>query len=735
MKTKLKIKQEEGITLIALVVTIVVLLILAGVSISLVLNNNGVISKAKDAKYSTEKGQAQDEVNLAINYLQIEDATSTLTREDKRKILEDELRKISADSSVSISGLGYKITHKKYDFFVDEDLKISSSGKTFNAVEWDKKAAPEDVFIWKSDDPNNADYGVIIGYKKNVYNYTILRFPSRCTKIEPKYSYDVYKDYEDDETTVRSYTKNILKVEMPDTIKELGYRAFASYYQGFDFSSLQQIDLPEGLETIDSCAFEECKTLKSITIPENVKTIDSMAFSGWTESQTIKCKATKPGDNWDKYWNYNYAYIASKATKISANIIFGYQDVYFDAIEWDKKAAPEDIFIWGSNDSNNSEYGTVVGYTDSVDNYPVLRYPSRCTKLGIDNDKYTFYEKYSEGQIFLGSRDITANIEKIELPSTVTEIGKYAFNGGSSLGYNFENLKEISIPDSVTTIGYYAFGYCDSLKDITIPNNVTNIGGGAFRGCTGLTKITIPNNVTNIGERAFSDCRGLTKITIPNNVTNIGDGAFSGCTGLTEVKLPDGVTNIEYDLFSCCTGLTEVKIPDSVTTIETGAFYGCTGLTEVKIPDSVTTIGSVAFRGCTGLTKITIPNNVTYIGESAFSDCRGLTKITIPNNVKYIEKEAFSGCTGLTDIKIPDSVTYIGVWVFSGCTGLTKITIPNNVKNIGYGAFIGCTGLTDVKIPDSVTNIGEMAFRDVAHITYAGNATGSPWGAKSIGKN
>ena len=38
-------KEEKGITLIALVVTIVVLLILAGVSISLVLNNNGVISK------------------------------------------------------------------------------------------------------------------------------------------------------------------------------------------------------------------------------------------------------------------------------------------------------------------------------------------------------------------------------------------------------------------------------------------------------------------------------------------------------------------------------------------------------------------------------------------------------------------------------------------------------------------------------------------------------------------
>ncbi len=64
MKTKIKNKQERGITLIALVVTIVVLLILAGVSISLVLNNNGVISKAKDAKNQYAEAQINDEKQL-----------------------------------------------------------------------------------------------------------------------------------------------------------------------------------------------------------------------------------------------------------------------------------------------------------------------------------------------------------------------------------------------------------------------------------------------------------------------------------------------------------------------------------------------------------------------------------------------------------------------------------------------------------------------------------------------
>ena len=61
---KIKNKQEKGITLIALVVTIVVLLILAGVSISLVLNNNGVISKAKEARNQYAEAQTNDEKQL-----------------------------------------------------------------------------------------------------------------------------------------------------------------------------------------------------------------------------------------------------------------------------------------------------------------------------------------------------------------------------------------------------------------------------------------------------------------------------------------------------------------------------------------------------------------------------------------------------------------------------------------------------------------------------------------------
>ena len=58
------LKTQKGITLIALVVTIVVLLILAGVTISLLLDENGIIAKSKDARTETRVSQIEDEVGM-----------------------------------------------------------------------------------------------------------------------------------------------------------------------------------------------------------------------------------------------------------------------------------------------------------------------------------------------------------------------------------------------------------------------------------------------------------------------------------------------------------------------------------------------------------------------------------------------------------------------------------------------------------------------------------------------
>ena len=61
---KANFKNKNAITLIALVVTIVVLLILAGVTISLLLDENGIIAKSKDARNANRAGTIRDEISL-----------------------------------------------------------------------------------------------------------------------------------------------------------------------------------------------------------------------------------------------------------------------------------------------------------------------------------------------------------------------------------------------------------------------------------------------------------------------------------------------------------------------------------------------------------------------------------------------------------------------------------------------------------------------------------------------
>ena len=69
---KSKIKQEKGITLIALVVTIIVLLILAGISINALAGQNGILNRATGAKESQEKAQAQELAKLKLQELYTE---------------------------------------------------------------------------------------------------------------------------------------------------------------------------------------------------------------------------------------------------------------------------------------------------------------------------------------------------------------------------------------------------------------------------------------------------------------------------------------------------------------------------------------------------------------------------------------------------------------------------------------------------------------------------------------
>lgn len=63
---KINLKDTKGITLVALVVTIIILIILAGVSINLVIGNSGIIAKAQIAKKNAENAAWLEKAQMIV---------------------------------------------------------------------------------------------------------------------------------------------------------------------------------------------------------------------------------------------------------------------------------------------------------------------------------------------------------------------------------------------------------------------------------------------------------------------------------------------------------------------------------------------------------------------------------------------------------------------------------------------------------------------------------------------
>ena len=102
-------------------------------------------------------------------------------------------------------------------------------------------------------------------------------------------------------------------------------------------------------------------------------------------------------------------------------------------------------------------------------------------------------------------------IKTMVLPSSIKEIGDYAFNG-------CVNLTEINLPTDLETIGEHAFDSCTSLGTVKMQASyLKSIGEFAFFHDTKLVSFRIPDSITEIGKGAFADCVSLTNLTIEEN--------------------------------------------------------------------------------------------------------------------------------------------------------------------------------------------------------------------------
>ena len=119
-------KSNFGITLIALIITIIVLLILAGVTLNMVMGENGIFGKANNAKNKTEVAQYEEELRMCVLELQTDAATNgttfnmeTIKNKLKEKVKElentDDIEFSTEESETRLDG-----TYKGYEFYIDD---------------------------------------------------------------------------------------------------------------------------------------------------------------------------------------------------------------------------------------------------------------------------------------------------------------------------------------------------------------------------------------------------------------------------------------------------------------------------------------------------------------------------------------------------------------------------------------------------------------------------------------
>ena len=128
-------RKEKGITLIALVITIIVLLILASVSIAMLTGDNGILSQAQKAKENTAQA-AQDEENTLNNmtsYIEKyagDNNSSTKTEEEKRKDTLNSLKVLNSEKEDQFYSMEYTADYK-----FDEYL-LEGSRDSFKTIEF-----------------------------------------------------------------------------------------------------------------------------------------------------------------------------------------------------------------------------------------------------------------------------------------------------------------------------------------------------------------------------------------------------------------------------------------------------------------------------------------------------------------------------------------------------------------------------------------------------------------------
>lgn len=447
---------------------------------------------------------------------------------------------------------------------------------------------------------------------------------------------------------------------VPDEIEGLpvttiGNAAFHKMYW------LERVILPDTLKTIEGCAFQKCNHLEECDIPDTVTAIGNYAF--------FDC-------------NIEVFSLPKSLEQLGYGICIGSKEVTIDA--------SNEHFQSDNGILYNKDGTTVVWVPSQKKTVNLLPTVNELGNWAFSNSKLTSFE-VPEGVIKIGLFCFYgAEIVSLWFPSTLTEIGmSYTFgNQMKSFAVSKDNQaftaidgvlyskdkkrlvavpatrNQYEIPSSVVEIGSFAF-YGSDITVLDVPATVQSVGDNAFFECAFL-KCSFTGGTTLAGG-CFSNCSNLRVIQLGENTvihgTTAGEEIYMYCPNLQYLIAPEGVKldtskvvlnglenlviyttkNSEMDIYAQQKGYT-VSYSACTTTQEDGVYY--------IMADGEATLYYAVARDYLEVPDKVQGIPVSKIGKSSLCNCMA---VILPDTVKTIGKGALTG----GKVYIPESVTSI----------------------------------------------------------------------------
>ena len=394
-----------------------------------------------------------------------------------------------------------------------------------------------------------------------------------------------------------NYSKlNIYEWTIPAQVVQDGqvYAVTAIGDYAFANTNVEQINLPEGIESIGTSAFDGNGSLRRVILPSTLTSIGQFAFYECRSLSVIYNNEAQPLDIKDKGVFADGTYGRLDVANIELKVPYGSEELYAAADEWkdfDIEEMPvciDGVYYYLNKGTRKAT--VVAQYRNDASNYADL------------------------------VRDI------LVIPSTITVDGKeYKVTSIDSGAFdNCKGVQILSLPEGLEKIWDYAFTHSNFVM-ITLPSTLTQIVNTAFIGCTNLAIIR------NFSREplAMEDKSGYPNITLQ---------VPAGCKAAYEEATFWKDFNIQ-EMAVCIDGI-YYSVDDETGTAQVMVDYTANAYrdlgTEIVLPETIT-VGDNTYT-------------VTSIMPTAFMDNEVLKKITLPSMLTTIGTQAFSGCTALRTI-------------------------------------------------------------------------------------